>query len=61
MNFLQTSQKLEITTPANENQADFGRKVTKINTRSLPPEALTWYPAGGNTSQHQVPCLGDLL
>ena len=33
---MQTSQKLKITTPANENQADFGRKDTKINTRSLP-------------------------
>jgi hypothetical protein len=27
---MQTSQKLKITTPANENQADFGRKYTKI-------------------------------
>jgi len=27
---MQTSQKLKITTPANENQADFGRKDTKI-------------------------------
>ena len=63
---LQTSQKLEITTPANENQADFTRKHTKINPGvyprkhslgilpgafwSLPPEALTWYPAGGLVS-----------
>jgi len=27
---IQTSQKLKITTPANENQADFGLKDTKI-------------------------------
>ena len=27
---MQTSQKLKTTTPANENQADFGRKDTKI-------------------------------
>lgn len=27
---MQTSQVLKITTPANENQADFGRKDTKI-------------------------------
>jgi len=29
---MQTSQKLKITTPANEIQADFGRKDMKINT-----------------------------
>ncbi len=44
---MQIFQKLKITTPANENQADFGLKDTKINPRSLPPEAITWYPAGG--------------
>ena len=36
MNFLQTSQKLKNTTPANENQADFPQKPPKITTRSLP-------------------------
>ena len=44
---MQTSQILENTTPDSEKQAYFGRKDTKINTRSLPPEAITWYPAGG--------------
>jgi len=33
---MQTSQKLKITTPANENQADFGRKDTKIKTNLIP-------------------------
>ena len=32
---MQVFQKLKITTPANENQAAFGRKDTKINTPRL--------------------------
>jgi len=39
---MQTSQKLKITTPANENQADFGRKDTKIN-----PPTLEFTPGAG--------------
>jgi len=35
---MQTSQKLEITTPDSENQADFGRKDTKINTPEFTPD-----------------------
>jgi len=35
---MQTSQKLEITTPANENQADFPRKDTKIDTPEFTPD-----------------------
>jgi len=34
---VQTSQKLKITTPANENQADFELKKTKINTPEFTP------------------------
>ena len=41
---MQTSQKLKITTQETENQADF---ALFLLSWSLPPEALTWYPAGG--------------
>jgi len=37
---MQTSQKLKTTTPANENQADFGRKDTKINTPEFTQEFI---------------------
>ncbi len=33
---MQNSQKLKITTPANKNQADFGRKDTKIKADLIP-------------------------
>jgi len=38
---MKTSQKLKITTPANENQADFGRKDTKIKSKN-PTRQVYW-------------------
>ncbi len=44
---MQTSQKLKTNNQYQENQADLLPKKYENQTRSLPPEALTWYPAGG--------------
>jgi hypothetical protein len=41
---MQTSQKLKTNNQYQENQADF---ALFLLSWSLPPEALTWYPAGG--------------